>query len=54
MVNQEWFEQEDGFSLRLQGFDDKKKLMLPIQSITRVRRTLRTLVISVQNTCFDL
>ena len=25
MVNQEWFEQEDGFSLRLQEFDDKKK-----------------------------
>ncbi|KAF3533605.1 hypothetical protein DY000_02043131 [Brassica cretica] len=25
MVNQEWFEQEDGFSLSLQEFDDKKK-----------------------------
>ncbi|KAG2299685.1 hypothetical protein Bca52824_036157 [Brassica carinata] len=34
MVNQEWFEEEEGFSLRLRGCDDKKKLLLPIQSIT--------------------
>lgn len=25
MVNQEWLEEEEGFSLRLRGCDDKKK-----------------------------